>query len=271
VAHEAAALARQALDLAAAQLSATDARVRAGEAPSLDLRLARLDQARVAAELLRLRSTEAEALAALSTLAQRPVDGTDLLGDPWDAAPAPSAARDAERSDVRAARMALEAAEAGLARERAATLPPVTLGAFYADEGHGAVAGPSVGLTLPLWHQNQGAIGEARGGVSIAQAELDASSARAEAERRTTADAFAEAASTMAGVPGTPEDATAALGAIEASVRSGELDLVATILLRAEVIAGQSALSEARGELALSRIRLLLAMEDPVLLGPVGR
>jgi hypothetical protein len=63
----------------------------------------------------------------------------------------------------------------------------------------------------------------------------------------------------------------AALASIEAAVRSGEMDLVTTILLRDEVVAGQQALSEARGDLALSRVRLLLATEDESLLGGASR
>ena len=49
------------------------------------------------------------------------------------------------------------------------------------------------------------------------------------------------------------------------------MDLVTTILLRDEVVAGQAALSEARGDLALSRIHLLLATEDESLLGGASR
>ena len=271
VARDGAALAGQAFDLATRQLAATEARVRAGEATDLDLRLARLDQAKAARELLGARSAEAADLAALSALAQRPLTGEDLVADPLAAAPEPRPSSGEERSDVRAARLGVDAAEAAVARERAAALPPITVGGFYENDGGSVAAGPSLGVTLPLWHQNQAGVAEARGAAGVARAELDATTARAVAERRTAADAHADAVSTMASVPATPADASAALASIEAGARSGELDLVTTILLRDEVVSGQQALSEARGELAHSRITLLLATEDDSLLGGASR
>lgn len=271
VAQHGARLARQAFDLATRQLSATESRVRVGEAADLDLRLARMDQAKAAREVLVARSREAEALATLSTLAHRPLTGGDLASDPLAAAPDPRPAGGDERSDVRAARLALDAAEAAVARERAAALPPVTLGGFYEKDGSNVVAGPSLGVTLPLWHQNQAGVSEARGEAGVARAELDATTARADAEQRTATDAHADAASTMARVPATIDDAVAAMASIEAAVRSGEMDLVTTIILRNEVVSGQQALSEARGGLALSRISLLLATEDESLLGGASR
>ena len=271
VAHQEATLAAQAFDLATRQLTATEARVRAGEAADLDLRLARLDQAKVAGELLAAHSTEAEALATLSALVHRPVTGEDLATDPLAAAPEPRPPSGEERSDVRAARLAVDAADAAVARERAAALPPVTLGAFYEAEGGSVAAGPSLGVTLPLWHQNQTGVAEARGEAGVARAELGAATARAEAEKRTADDAHASAVTTMAAVPATSDDAAAALVSIESGVSSGELDLVTTILLRDEVIAGQEGLIDARGQLANSRINLLLATEDEALLGGVSR
>lgn len=266
VAHQGAVLAAQAFELATRQLAATDARVRAGEAADLDLRLARLDQAKVAGELLAARSAQAEALSALSTLVHRPVAGDDLADDPLEAAPEPGPPSRGERSDVRAARLAVDAADAAVARERAAVLPPVTLGGFYEADGGGFIAGPSLGVTLPLWHQNQSGVAEARGTAGVARAELAATAALAEAEQRTAADAHADAVTTMAAVPATADDAAAALASIESGARSGELDLVTTILLRDEVVAGQEGLIAARGELATSRITLLLATEDDALL-----
>jgi outer membrane protein TolC len=270
VAHQVAVLARQGFDLATRQLAATEARVSAGEAADLDLRLARLDQAKAARELLAARAREGDALAALSTLVERPVAGDDLTADPLAAAPEPHAAQGDDRSDVRTARLALDAAEAAVARERAAVLPPITVGGFYENDGGNVVAGPSLGMTLPLWHQNQAGVSEARGAAGVARAELDATTARAAAEQRTAADAHADAVATMASVPATADDAVVALASIDTGVRSGELNLATTILLRNEVLSGQQALTDARADLALSRIHLLLATEDIALLGGVA-
>lgn len=266
VARQLRVLAEQFFELATRQLEATGSRVRAGEAADLDLRLARMEQVKVAQSLLRARNDEAAALATLSTLVQRPLTGEDLAADPLDAAPEPQPAADGERSDVQAARLSLEAAEAAVRRERAAALPPVSLGAFVEQEGGNIIAGPSLGLTLPIWHQNQAGVAEANAQAGIARAELESTTARAAAEQQTATFAYSQAVSTLSLVPATADDATAALASIEAGVRSGELDLVTTILLRAEVISGQQALAEARGDLAISRLLLLLATEDNALL-----
>lgn len=266
VAHRAATFAASAFTLATRQIEGTSERVRVGDAPDLLLRLSRLEQAKAAAELLSARSAEAGALSRLSTLVRQPVDGEDLAADPLDAAPEPRVARGGERSDVVAARLAVEAAEAALRRERAAALPPLRVGLFFEKEGEAVVAGPMLGLTLPLWHQNQAGVSEAGGEAMLRRAELETTRARAEAEARTAAAVNAAAITTWSSVPATEEDALAALASIEAGSRSGELDLVTTILLRGEVVAGQRALTLARGDLALARITLLLATEDASLL-----
>lgn len=266
VAHQGAALTERAFDLATQQLQATAASLRAGEASDLDLRLARLEQAKVAAELMEARADEAEALATLSALVRVPVQGEDLLEDPLLAAPEPSAGAGAERSDVVAARQGVEAAEAALTRERAARVPQLTVGAFYEDDG-AITAGPTLGWTLPLWQQNQAGVAEARGDLGVAQAELGAAIARSEAERRTATEDHSHALATVRALEASPEDSRAALAAVEAGVRSGELDLVTTLLLRDEIVAGQTALLASGGALAHARVRLLLATEDAALLG----
>ena len=271
VAHRAAMLAQAAFDLASRQISAAEERLRVGEASDLDLRLSRLEQAKAAQELLAARAAASSSVARLSTLVRQPLDGSDLASDPLLASPDVDPRVPEERSDVRAARLAVDAAEAAVARERAAALPPVRLGGFYENDGGNVVAGPSLGVTLPLWHQNQAGVSAAKGEAGVARAELDSTTARAAAEQRTAAGAHADSVATMANVAATDDDALAALAAIEAGARSGELDLVTTILLRGEVVAGQRALVAARGDLALARITLLLATEDEALLGGASR
>lgn len=266
VAHRAASLAGTSFELATRQLTATEAKVRVGASSQLDLHLARLEQAKAARALLASSAEEALALAEIGTLVRRPVEGGDLSDDPLDAAPAPKSAISNERSDVRAARLTLDSAEAGLRRARSAALPPVRIGGFYEQGGNEVIAGPSVGITLPLWNQNQADVGEALGRLGIAEASLGAAEARAQAEVLTASNAAVLADATMAAVTATEADGVAALRAIEAGVTSGELDLLTTVLLREQVIAGQLALSQARGDLSLARISLLLATEDPALL-----
>lgn len=267
VAHRTAALAGASFELATRQLTATEAKVRVGESSKLDLHLARLEQAKAARELLDSAASEASELAEIATLVRREVAGTDLSADPLEAAPAATnRGSPNERADVRAARFAVDAAEAALRRERSAILPPVRVGAFYEAGSGEVVAGPTVGITLPLWSQNQAEIGAAKGQVGIAEAAFAAAEARASAESTTAANAATLADATMAAVAATDDDGRAALAAIEAGVSSGELDLLTTVLLREQVLSGQLALIQTRGDHSLARIALLLATEDPALL-----
>lgn len=267
VAGQSAALAADAFALAVRLYQATEAKLAAGEVAELDVRLARMAQAGAARDLLDARTAEAEALATLSALVQRPVVAEDLPGAPLQAAPAPGGGQE-ERSDVAAARAAVEAAEAELARARASILPPVRVGAFAEVEDGAIVAGPSLGLTLPLWHQNQSQTGAARGALAAARATLGATEARAEAERRVSAALVQEASGVADQLgPSLAGDAEAALASIERGFAAGELDLMETVFLRAEVVDGQTALLETQGRLAELRVDALLADEDPALLG----
>lgn len=267
VAHRAAALAGSSFELATRQLAATEAKVGVGESSTLDLHLARLEQAKAARELLASGAEEATALAEIGALVGRPIDGNDLANDPLDAAPTPKKGAAQERGDVRSARLAVAAAEAALRSQRSAVVPPLRFGGFYEAGSGEVVAGPSLGLTFPLWQQNQAGVAEARGQVGVAEAVLTATDARAKSEQISASNAAILADTTMAAVSATDDDGVAALRAIEAGVTSGELDLLTTVLLREQVIEGQLALIQAQGDLSLSRISLLLATEDSALLG----
>src|SRR5690606_1714331 len=93
-----------------------------GEASQLDLRLARLAEVRAASRLLEARADEVAALRALAEQTGLPTVSSQLTNDPLAAAPSPGSTELKEdRSDLRAAMHALDAAEAGLQRARAAT------------------------------------------------------------------------------------------------------------------------------------------------------
>jgi outer membrane protein TolC len=259
-------LATQALDLATRMLAATQAKVRVGEASELDLRLARMEQAKAARDRLGAGADKADALTELSVLVRRNVGSDDVDGDPLAGAPPSTAAPATERSDVLAARSAADAAKARLSSARAATLPAVTLGAFAEDDGE-LVAGPSLGITLPLWHQNQAAKGAASGELAEANAAATSTEARAVAEQETSSARQATADSVMGSLGADLDaDATQALDSIERGFAAGELDLSETIFLRAEVVDGRTAFVESLGAQAGARIDALLAHDDPSLL-----
>jgi len=267
VAHQSAVLTADAFALATRLVAATEAKRRVGEATDLDLRLARLEQAKAARDLIDAQAAEATALTALATLVQQPVAAEDLSRDPLDATPADTGLK-GERSDILAARSLSDAANADLMRANAAAFSPISLGAFAEQDGDSLVAGPMLGLTLPLWHQNQAERHAASGEVAAMRANLASieAHARAEIDATTTLRASADAVMGQLG-PDLDADAITALQSIEAGFLAGEFDLSTTIFLRAEVIDGRIATLEAIGAQADARIDALLAHDDPALLG----
>lgn len=246
-----------------------EARLQAGDAPELDAQLARLEEARAVATWLeagRLRTALRADLVALTGL---PVD-VELEVDPMAAAEGLTGSASAgSRSDVASAAAGVDAAEALLARERAATLPPVALGAFYELDDGRTVVGPTLSIQLPLWKQNQGGRAEARGKLMTAQAELSAAEGRAQVQSSDRAGRQQDAVRAAAILDGDPvADATRSLAALQDAYALGELDLTSALLLQARVIEGERGWYAARAAMADTWIELALADEDPSLAGP---
>lgn len=239
-----------------------------GEASTLDLRLARLAEVQAAARLLEARREEVDALRALSALVLETLSAEDLADDPLLAAPDPHGAVEADRSDVAAAEAALDAAHANLRRARAASIPPLTLGVGVDVEDGTTFAGPSVGVTVPLFDRNQTGRARAAGALGIAEGRLASVRALADTERSTSKARLDEAeAATEAVAESDRDEADAALDSIESGVLAGEIDLATAVLLQTQVLDGEAAVVTLRGLLADARIDRLLAMDDDALLG----
>lgn len=239
-----------------------------GEASDLELRLAMLTETQAAVRLLEARRSEAMALRELVSWVQVPLKTEDLDRDPLSAVP-PSAHLGVEtRSDVLAARSALQAAEAQLALARAAALPPVTLGVGVETEGGTPVLGPSVGLSLPLASRNQVGRAQAQAGVQVASAQLAGLEAQVQTEQQSADLRVQQGDSLTSGAPmGQLQDAHAALASVEAGVLAGEIDLSSAVLLQSQILDGEAAVVRLRGLLADAELDRMLAMDDPALLG----
>lgn len=260
-------IASQALEQASTRRAAVEARVAAGDAPALDASLVRLEEGRAAAALV---SARAEVVATRVTLARFvPEAGSaNLPDDPLLAAPDPIRG-EGSRTDVAAAVLRADAAVADRRATRAASLPAITVGVFVEQDDGVLNAGPTVGVTLPLWHRNPAGIGSADAALTTATAEAAAMRAVASAERsgteqaRKVADDVLARVTVPAGV-----DAREALLAIDASQAVGELDAITATLLRADVLDAWSASVDLRRAVAEARIDALLASEDAALLPP---
>lgn len=241
-----------------------EARVAVGEGVDLDLRLARLEQARALSAWLEAHAQASQADIELSALI-----GTkpgELARDPLAPAPADLGVG-APRSDLIAASAATRAARAALSRERAAILPAVGFGVFYEKNAGEEIVGPAMTLEIPLWNWNQAGIGTARGELRIAEAVERSTAARAATEESRAVERLKVAEEALAAlVPDIRAEAAPALRAIEGLFGSGEANLSETLLMRARVVEGQRAWFEARAAVAAARIDIALSRQSAGLL-----
>ena len=144
----------------------------------------------------------------------------------------------------------------------------VGLGACASLEDEELFVGPTLGVTLPLFERNQGPREQAEAQVSIAAAQRDVLSARVESEQQTARRRVTEAEGLREQLVADPlEEARATLRAVEAGYLAGQLDLPDTVLLQREVLDGEAACLALLRQIAAARLDLMLATEDPALLG----
>ncbi|MFT7519937.1 MAG: cobalt-zinc-cadmium efflux system outer membrane protein [Kiritimatiellia bacterium] len=259
-------VAEKQLDGASTLRDTAKVRLDAGEAPELDVHLAKLEEARVVAIWLEAGNELVAARSELVALTGLSAD-IEVARDPIEAAMGlAGSVVTATRLDVVAAEADVAAAKAALGRERAAILPPVGIGAFYELDQGNVAAGPMITAQLPLWKQNQSGIGAARGDLMTAQAVLVTTQARAQVQIASTGERLMAADRAAALLS---EDLTSAaassLSALQLAYELGETDLNTTLLLQARVIEGERGWYAARASLAETRIRTALAAEDPSL------
>lgn len=261
-------VAEEGADLAERLFYGVSRKTEEGEASQLELRLARLSQVQAAVRLMQAQSDQADALTGLARWTLSSVEATSIDKDPLLAAPAPSDDVPEERSDVASARRALAAAEANLSRQRAAAIPPLSVGVGVDIEDGSTFIGPTLGLQVPLFDRNQRRRAAARGQSAVAKSELEVVVATAETEQQTARRRVTEAES-LTEVLGDDllVEARAALSSVEAGVLAGEIDLSTAVLLQAQILDGETAIVNLRGLVASARIDLLLATDDNALLG----
>ncbi len=263
-------LATRSLEVAQGIEDAALQRQTVGESSLLDLRLARLqvEQARTAWMMAAVDAGEARAR--LSAQVGEELLGFTLPADPLGGVPQPAPPATRSRSDLAAARAEVDAAEAGLSSARAGTLAPVQVGAFAEQEGDEFRAGPMVSLSLPLWRGNADGRADALARLAEAEVTREEVERRADAQRgasRRTSGLLEEALRDQA--EDLPAEASAALDSVALGYERGELDLLSAGLFQTEILEGHRAWLESRRVVAGARIDLMLADEDPRLVGGV--
>jgi cobalt-zinc-cadmium efflux system outer membrane protein len=248
---------------AARRLEAVSAgRVAQGVGSALDADLALA--ARVEAERASARADrdarEAEAL--LVTVvgeAVRLADGA-RLPSPW----VPSRSVDAMEHDALERRAAVQVARAqaraGSARVdllRRERVPDVTFGVFLRHEEFSDVVGGRIGVALPLFRRNQGAIAEAEGRVVEAEAALRRAEREARLELRTAYARWERTRDIARGIPqGTDERLGAALQRLQDAYARGSVPLPGALSSIREVIAARRSVLDARAEALVSSFEL---------------
>lgn len=257
-------LADDGLAVASRLRQGAEAREASGDGSLLHARMARLQETEARAAWTVAVADEGARLAALAAWTGVPMDAFELPTDPLEGMPLVELGT-AARSDLEAAQRAVEGARARLASERAGTLPPLLLGAFYEQEGDELRVGPSIGMTIPLWSRNSDGRARALADLDVAEAVV--------AERERVADAEQDASARVVGKleavePGLDprDEARAALESVLVGFERGELDLLTAGLLRQQILQGQRAWLEGRRVRAEARIAAALAYEDEGLL-----
>lgn len=257
-------LADEALVQAGRLRAALEDRVTAGEASSLDVRLARLAEARTAAVAVEAHREAASARANLA--AYHPDALAAELVDPVEVA-APPLADGGERSDLLAARTRVEGARAELSRARASTVPPIGVGAMFQRDGGEWDVGPAVGVEVPIWSRSRADVSQARADLATAEADAASLEARVAAEQAGSTAAAAYAEDLLGRLGDVDADAREAMLSVQRAFEAGDLPVVDAVLLRTEILEGWTAGVDARESRGLARLDALLAVEAPVLLG----
>jgi cobalt-zinc-cadmium efflux system outer membrane protein len=171
-------LADDALGLAEESLRAAQARYEAGETAVLDVNVARVEQARARREQLAAAARLEGTFGVLREILALPAGEPLRVDVPFRTPEVPTLeallARLAERPDVRALSAGVSQADAELQLSRASRTPDLFGGVGLRREEGEPVAGVRIGLSLPLFQRQTGAIATATARLSQARTALEA-------------------------------------------------------------------------------------------------
>jgi outer membrane protein, heavy metal efflux system len=251
----------EALGLAEEAVRAAQARYEAGETAVLDVNVARVEQARARREQLaaasRLEGAVAELREVLALPAQEPVVIQATLRAPDVPAVDVLLSRLIERPDIRAVTASLGQAEAELRLVRSARTPDLFGGVGFRREDGEPVIGARIGLTLPLFQRQTGAITTASGRISELKAALDTRRVALEARLRGAHARYVIAAQAAEAITST---ALPLIGENEQltreSYQAGKIGLLELLVIRREGFAARRDALDAQLEATLAGIEV---------------
>ena len=239
-------------------------RRQAGSVAQLDVSLATLQLGRDAAAASTARGQRDAALLKLQALLGLPANTTANVSGPLvpEGAPPPLEAmlKGVDQSaPVRAAKARLEAAEARVARERAAGAPTLSLLAQY-ERDDGSNIG-TIGIAVPLPILNSNALGKATSAAEVraAQADYDAVRAATQGELRELQARYDATRKARESLEPTASAVKEAVALATRSYELGEGDLASVLLVHREALEAERALLEIEHQHAEAKILLFLA------------
>jgi cobalt-zinc-cadmium efflux system outer membrane protein len=258
------AIATQAEQLAGDLGNAAQTRFEAGETAVLDVNLARVARARALRDRLSAEGLLERAYGELREVLALPPDPAIAVEGDWPRAPLPSVdallLRVSERPDVRSLAAGLKEADADWRLTRAMRRPDLIAGAGLRREDGEPVAGAHVGLSIPLFQRNTGALASAAARIDAARLSLDAQRRTLETRIRSAHKQYLAAleglnALTAGGLPLIEENEQLA----SESYLAGKLNLIDLLVIRREGFAARRETLDAQLNVALAATELRLA------------
>ncbi|MEM7351144.1 MAG: TolC family protein [Acidobacteriota bacterium] len=273
-ARELLALAETEASLAREVLDFSQRRLERGATSQIEVNLARASAGRAERGVQRTRAAYAAAKSRTAELAGlEPASQPEPLGDlelpAGDLPPLEQLLQQAldQRKDLSSLHQQEQAAEAAVRLALAERRPNLTVSAFFQrEESTDDIFGATLGVALPLFNRNQGAIAERRASRERARAHSDALELTIEQEvvaawndlraARTAAEALRDQ------VLGTLEDN---LDLLQRSLAAGRIAATEVVTLRREFVAARREYVEALADAWSARTRLALAIGQSVL------
>ena len=257
-------VARQAEQLAADLRNAAQARYEAGETAVLDVNLVRVEQARARRDRLSAEALLERAYGELREILALPAESAVAVEGDWPGAGPPSLdvllLRVADRPDVRSLTARVTEADADWRLTRAMRRPDLLAGVGLRRESGEPIAGAHVGVSIPLFQRNGGALTSAAARIDAARVSLDARRRALETRIRSayaqyTVTLEALNALTAGGLPLVEENEQLA----SESHQAGKLNLVDLLVIRREGFAARRETLDAQLSVALAATELRLA------------
>ncbi len=250
-AKQTAELAQQAESIADEMRRAADARYEAGETAVLEVNVARVEQARAKRERLSTRILLERAYGDLREVLALPADLTlDVEGELPAASPplvADLIAKAIQRPDLAALAAGAKQAESEWRLAQANRRPDVLAGVGFRREDTEPILGARIGISLPIFQRNTGAIATAAAHLQETQLALDAQRRAVETQVRSAYAQYVaaqEAAQALneAGLPYLQENEQLAAE----SYRAGKISVVDLLVIRRESFAARREALDAR-------------------------